>query len=823
MLYYTVLGDFMGEIKLNEEEFKDDYLLAGLDANGKVLELAKAYCTGIQKFLPLTKEEETKLFEEYYKSYNPRIKKEIIERHLRFVVWFIAKNKIKINGMEFMDVVQEGNYVLVKAFEKFKLDKGFRFLTYLNDSLTNRFIDCKNENSHYLSINNGMKRLYDKYLEYKMEYKEKNGVEPSKNEVMAKFKIMESTYNAFKSMELAGDSVLSLDETLDETNAKLYDFVPSEFNGIDDYESFVDNRLLLLSIRKILTPLEYYLFYNYTFDPENFVYEKLGFILGVSRTSIGNYMKDISDKIKNLNKTDMQTSNDGIKKIEKMDFKPINFPKKVILIYMFNKLSMEEFYYIYNAWYMNFDEEILKRKFNKFGINYEELRLRMQDTVDNLNYLLNNRYQDVLKIVKKKYSIAQIFDKDLTIKMDLDYHVSKCLDNLSYEEVLSILGDNFEALDDSQKQSLYSYYNYKYKWKRIINKEDIEAKINLKRHGFKRKRNISLDKLYKVYLDNPDMFEEDTRELLEGSLFNSYTHKKGIIKDNSSVYYRSLWRLEEKYYKLDNYFNFDIPKKEHFRILKEYNYLFTDIELKVLHMHSKHSVNRATLEETALLLAITPDEVKNIYFWAKNKVLLLYLGIYNVKVIDNEPLYVNYVNDPKFDITPKAREIGRMRFIEHLNYEEIADKVKLEDDKDNNKKKSKTSKVQKVSNIVTKLIRSIEIHHYNILNEVNINETKVLLLLDKLKYKGEEKEIIKDYYIEKLTMDELKSKYDKTQSEINNIAMKFKYTYISNYKSSVEQEDIIKELNEHITDTVLTSDQRTVLAYILGIKFLIIH
>ena len=810
----------MADKILNEEEFKDEYILDGLDANGKVLELATSYCASLKKFEPLSKDEERKLFEEYNKTHDSNIRKEIIERHLRFVPWFIKDRNIQIDGMDFMDLVQEGNYILLKTFATFDISLGNKFITFFGEALEQHFRSRKLENTHFMKIGHNMHSLYFKYFRYKEEYKQEKGYEPTKEEVMEKFHITLKTYKAFKVMDVTGNTTVSLDAPInnEESEATLSEFIASDIDSIHNYNDYIDNKILFWNVQKKLTPLEYYLFYTYTTDPQTYTQEKLASFVGVSQVQVSRILKKINQKLESINLQKMNRRKDLIRRIERMDIRPINLPKKVILMYMNNKLTAEEFFYAYNAWYMAYDERVLKYKFNKMGLDYEELKSSMQSIITNLDNVLNKHYEDILKIVMEKYTIAQIFEKDITVSMAFDLPISKCLEELSYDEVLEILGDNYDTLDEAQKQSLYSYYNWRYKWKNVNVKEDIEAKINLKRHGFKRKRYVDIDKLYKIYLDNPYMFDDGIKEFLEGTLFQKFTKKRGKIGDNSSAYYRSLWRLEEKYYNLDNYFNFDIPKEESERILDEYNYIFTKNELYVLDRHSEYKEKRATFEEMGHELGMTANEVDGIYMWAKSKILLLYLGLYSVMVIDNEPLYVEYINDPKFDITDRAREIGRMRFMEHLSYEEIADKVNLEDDEEDVKKKSKTSKKQKVSNIVTKLIRQIEIHHYNILNEVNMEDDKVMQLLDKLKFKGEERNIIRDFYVEKINMDKLKSKYGKTQPEINSIIMKFKYNYISKYKKEVEKADIEHELNEHVTDTVLSSDQRIVLAYMEGIK-----
>lgn len=812
----------MAEIKLNEEEFQDEYLLNGVDAHGKVLELATAYCASLKRFEPLTKSEERELFEEYNKTHDPAIRKEIIERHLRFVPWFIKDRKIEIDGMDFMDLVQDGNYILLKTFESFDISLGNKFITFFGESLEQYYRNKKLENTHFMRIGHNMHSTYLKYCKYREEYKEENHCEPTKEEVMKEFHISLKTYKAFKVMDVTGNTAVSLDSVVksDGDEVPLYEFIASDINNVNNYNEFIDNKILFWSVKNSLTPLEYYLFYNYTVDPENFTQDKLASYVGIHQVQVSRILKRIKQKIGSLNLTDIKCSPNLIKRIDKIDVRPINFPKKVVLMYMSSKLTVEEFFYVYNAWYMGYDEQTLKYRFNKIGMDYEILKISMQSIIDNLNDMYNKHYDEVLNSLGKKLSVAQIFDKDITVNMAFDFQISKCLDSLTYDEILGILGNNYDILDDSQKESLYSYYNWKYKWKNINFKEDVEAKINLRRHGFKRKRYISSDKLYKVYLKNPDMFEDNVKKVLEGTLFSSFTHKKGKIKDNNSAYYRSLWRLEEKYYDLDNYFSFDIPKSDYFRILEEYNYIFTKNELYVLDRHSEYNDERVSSEEMAKELDMSANEVDGIYLWAKNKILMLYLGLYNVMVIDNEPLYVKYVNDSKFDITPRTREIGRMRFMKHLSYDEIAEKVDLEDDEEQEDKKSKTSKQQKVSNIVTKLMRQIEIHHYNILNEVNMDSDKVKDLLDKMNYQGEKRDIINDYWVDKLVMDKMKKKYGKTQSELNDILMRFKRNYIINYKKSAELDDIKRELNEHVTDTVLTSDQRTVLAYLMGIKCL---
>ncbi len=55
-------------------------------------------------------------------------KNELITRNLRLVV-NIAKNYVG-RGLPLLDLIQEGNIGLMKAVDKFKYEKGFKFSTY---------------------------------------------------------------------------------------------------------------------------------------------------------------------------------------------------------------------------------------------------------------------------------------------------------------------------------------------------------------------------------------------------------------------------------------------------------------------------------------------------------------------------------------------------------------------------------------------------------------------------------------------------------------------------------------------------------------------
>ncbi|MDE5600378.1 MAG: RNA polymerase sigma factor RpoD [Oscillospiraceae bacterium] len=87
----------------------------------------KLYLKEIGKVPLLTGDEEIELAKKMAKG-DVYAKKRLSESNLRLVV-SIAKRYVG-RGMQFLDLIQEGNLGLIKAVEKFDYTKGFKFSTY---------------------------------------------------------------------------------------------------------------------------------------------------------------------------------------------------------------------------------------------------------------------------------------------------------------------------------------------------------------------------------------------------------------------------------------------------------------------------------------------------------------------------------------------------------------------------------------------------------------------------------------------------------------------------------------------------------------------
>ena len=111
-----------------DENLNVDDLESSLSTDGIAIDdPVKIYLKVIGRVPLLSMEEEKQLAERMAQG-DTNAKKRLCEANLRLVV-SIAK-KFVGRGMQFLDLIQEGNLGLLKAVEKFDYNKGFKFSTY---------------------------------------------------------------------------------------------------------------------------------------------------------------------------------------------------------------------------------------------------------------------------------------------------------------------------------------------------------------------------------------------------------------------------------------------------------------------------------------------------------------------------------------------------------------------------------------------------------------------------------------------------------------------------------------------------------------------
>ncbi|MDD6102068.1 MAG: RNA polymerase sigma factor RpoD [Clostridiales bacterium] len=140
----------------------------------------RMYLKEIGKVPLLTADEEVELAKRIQNG-DSDAKKRLEEANLRLVV-SIAKRYVG-RGMQFLDLIQEGNLGLIKAAEKFDYEKGFKFSTYATWWIRQAITRAIADQARTIRVPVHMVENINKLLRAKRELVQKLGREPSPEEI----------------------------------------------------------------------------------------------------------------------------------------------------------------------------------------------------------------------------------------------------------------------------------------------------------------------------------------------------------------------------------------------------------------------------------------------------------------------------------------------------------------------------------------------------------------------------------------------------------------------------------------------------------------
>ena len=147
---------------------------------GSVDDSVKMYLKDIGKVALLSAEEEVQLAKRMEEG-DEEAKRILSEANLRLVV-SIAKRYVG-RGMQFLDLIQEGNLGLMKAVEKFDYTKGFKFSTYATWWIRQAITRAIADQARTIRIPVHMVETINKQVRATRQLLQKLGREPSPEEI----------------------------------------------------------------------------------------------------------------------------------------------------------------------------------------------------------------------------------------------------------------------------------------------------------------------------------------------------------------------------------------------------------------------------------------------------------------------------------------------------------------------------------------------------------------------------------------------------------------------------------------------------------------
>lgn len=202
------------EIKL--DDFSD---LKGFNIDDPV----KMYLKEIGK-IPLLSADEERVLAEKMEAGSITAKKKLAETNLRLVV-SIAKRYVG-RGMQFLDLIQEGNMGLMKAVEKFDFRRGFKFSTYATWWIRQAITRSIADQARTIRIPVHMVETINKLVRIERQLVQELGREPSNEEISEHMGIEVDKVNEIR--KIAQEPV-SLETPIgEEDDSHLGDFIEDE-------------------------------------------------------------------------------------------------------------------------------------------------------------------------------------------------------------------------------------------------------------------------------------------------------------------------------------------------------------------------------------------------------------------------------------------------------------------------------------------------------------------------------------------------------------------------------------------------------------------
>lgn len=236
----------------DEEELSDEELEITVDNVDQFAgDSVRLYLREIGKIPLLTPEEEMDLAQRVVKG-EKKAKDKMVEANMRLVV-SIAK-RYSGRGLDFLDLIQEGNTGLLRAVEKFDPDKGFKFSTYATWWIRQAITRAIADQARTIRIPVHMVETINKVLRVSRKLTQELNREPTVEEIA---KEMEMEPEKIEYVMKIKQDIASLDASVgrdgDDEDSVLGDFVEDE-ERISPEDSAA-NQLLKEQIAEIISTL----------------------------------------------------------------------------------------------------------------------------------------------------------------------------------------------------------------------------------------------------------------------------------------------------------------------------------------------------------------------------------------------------------------------------------------------------------------------------------------------------------------------------------------------------------------------------------------
>ncbi|HIS68405.1 MAG TPA: RNA polymerase sigma factor RpoD [Candidatus Gallacutalibacter stercoravium] len=252
-----IVDDFVEDIPLDDITFAinegaEDAETPDAPEGVAIDDPVKVYLKEIGRVPLLSPEEEIDLAIRITEG-DEKAKKRLSEANLRLVV-SIAKRYLG-RGMQFLDLIQEGNLGLIKAVEKFDYTKGFKFSTYATWWIRQAITRAIADQARTIRIPVHMVETINKVKKVSSQLLHTNGHEPTADEISGE---LDMPVDKVREIMRVAQEPVSLETPIgEEEDSHLGDFIPDDdAPAPQDAASHTLLREQLSEVLDTLTPRE---------------------------------------------------------------------------------------------------------------------------------------------------------------------------------------------------------------------------------------------------------------------------------------------------------------------------------------------------------------------------------------------------------------------------------------------------------------------------------------------------------------------------------------------------------------------------------------
>lgn len=253
----------------------------------------RQYYNDISGFKALTDAEEKKYFAEYEKTKNPTIREFLINSNLKLVLHnaFKVAPTVPQYKVDILDLVQAGNMGLMRAIEKFEVEKGFKFSTYATWWIRQGMIRHIENNGETIKIPTHILNKAKNISRFETSFEVRTGRAPTIEEYVNAIKL---PYEEIKFIKNLPTDLDSLDRAISQEDEEaLVNFIPDSIDIATDVENKIYYGKFLEEIKNVLDERQYFIFLSRmgiqidgigNEDPQTL--EEIGKTLGLTRERI---------------------------------------------------------------------------------------------------------------------------------------------------------------------------------------------------------------------------------------------------------------------------------------------------------------------------------------------------------------------------------------------------------------------------------------------------------------------------------------------------------------------------------------------------------